>query len=106
MSDTGDTDAAMPGVDIEALRDRWIGESFDLATFEVGQEKMLAWAEAVSEHDSRFTDPDHPDFQAHPTFTLHLGVEPHAAGGLSLARGWTGYRRGQGDRESLADPSW
>lgn len=67
MSETSDLDT-----EIEALRERWIGEQFDLATFDVEQEKMVAWADAVSETDPRFTDPDHPDFQAHPNFTAHL----------------------------------
>jgi hydroxyacyl-ACP dehydratase HTD2-like protein with hotdog domain len=58
--------------EIDELRKQWIGQEFDLSTFNVEAERMVAWAEAVSETDTRFTDPDHPDFQAHPNFTAHL----------------------------------
>ncbi|MGI9613603.1 MAG: FAS1-like dehydratase domain-containing protein [Acidimicrobiales bacterium] len=58
--------------EIAELRDRWVGQTFDLATFDVDADKMIAWAEAVSETDPRFTDRDHADFQAHPNFTSHL----------------------------------
>jgi len=58
--------------EIGEMRERWIGQQFDLATFDVDADKMVAWAESVSETDPRFTDRDHPDFQAHPNFTAHL----------------------------------
>lgn len=58
--------------DIEAAKERWVGEQFDLSTFTADVDKMVGWAEAVGETDPRFLDPDHEDFQAHPTFTTHL----------------------------------
>jgi acyl dehydratase len=58
--------------EIGELREQWVGHEFDLSTFNVEAEKMLAWAEAVGETDPRFTDSNHPDFQAHPNFTAHL----------------------------------
>ncbi|MCP3992080.1 MAG: MaoC family dehydratase [Actinomycetia bacterium] len=58
--------------DLDAIKERWIGEQFDIATFTANQDDMLAWAEACGETDPRFTDPDNPDFQAHPGFTTHL----------------------------------
>ncbi|MGI9594723.1 MAG: FAS1-like dehydratase domain-containing protein [Acidimicrobiales bacterium] len=59
------------GVDLAALREQWVGEAFDLTTFTIDADKMVAWAEAVGETDPRFLDPDHEDFQAHPNFTTH-----------------------------------
>ena len=57
--------------DLDEIKERWIGQEFDLSTFTIDGEKMVAWAEAVGETDPRFTDPDHDDFQAHPNFTTH-----------------------------------
>ncbi len=61
----------MSEVDLQELRDRWVGEVFDLSTFTVDADKMLAWAESVGETDPRFVDPTNEDFQAHPNFTTH-----------------------------------
>ena len=59
------------GLDLNELRDRWIGVEFDWATFEMDTTQMLAWAQACGEVDPRFIDPEHEDFQAHPGFTTH-----------------------------------
>lgn len=61
----------MTDIDLPAMRERWVGEVFDLTTFTIDPDKMVAWAEAVGETDARFLDPDHEDFQAHPNFTTH-----------------------------------
>ncbi|MGB5758320.1 MAG: MaoC family dehydratase N-terminal domain-containing protein [Acidimicrobiales bacterium] len=61
----------MSDVDLAALRERWVGEVFDLTTFTIDADKMVAWAEAVGETDPRFLDPENEDFQAHPNFTTH-----------------------------------
>lgn len=61
----------MSDVDLAALRERWVGEVFDLTTFTIDADKMVAWAEAVGETDPRFLDPSNDDFQAHPNFTTH-----------------------------------
>ncbi len=66
MTDSPTTD------ELQAARDTWVGVEFDLATFTADESKMLAWANACGETDPRFTDPSHPDFQAHPTFTSHF----------------------------------
>jgi acyl dehydratase len=58
--------------DLAAIKERWIGEQFDIATFTADQDDMVAWATACGETDPRFTDPDRDDFQAHPGFTTHL----------------------------------
>ena len=60
-------------VDVAALRTEWVDHEFDQTDFVVDQHQMLEWAEACGETDPRFTDPDHPDFQAHPSFTTKFG---------------------------------
>jgi len=59
----------MADVDLEALRAEWVGWEFDRSEFVVDRQQMLDWAEACGETDPRFCDPDHADFQAHPSFT-------------------------------------
>ncbi len=61
----------MSDVDLPEMRERWVGEEFDLSTFTIDEASMVAWAEAVGETDPRFLDPAHDDFQAHPNFTTH-----------------------------------
>ncbi len=61
----------MSDVDLPEMRERWVGEEFDLSTFTIDEASMVAWAEAVGETDPRFVDPSHDDFQAHPNFTTH-----------------------------------
>ena len=70
MSDTEGTEPA--STEVQEAKARYVGFVFDTASFTVEQDKMLAWAESVGETDPRFTDPSHPDFQAHPTFTASL----------------------------------
>ena len=45
---------------------------FESAEFTIDRDRVIAWAESCGETDPRFTDPDHPDFQAHPNFTACL----------------------------------
>ena len=52
--------------DVVAIREEWVGRQFARESFPVTRDDMLDWAEACGETDSRFIDPDHPDFQAHP----------------------------------------
>jgi 3-methylfumaryl-CoA hydratase len=59
----------MATVDLAEVKQRWVGVEFDEARFTIDRQKMLDWAAACGETDSRFVDPDDPDFQAHPTFT-------------------------------------
>ncbi len=59
-------------VDLDELRQRWVGHDFDVAEFQVDTRRMLEWAESCGEEEPRFTDPEHPDFQAHPTFTAQF----------------------------------
>jgi acyl dehydratase len=68
-----DTDGNEPtSTEVQEAKAKYVGFVFDTATFKVSEAKMLAWAESCGETDPRFTDPSHPDFQAHPTFTAHF----------------------------------
>jgi hypothetical protein len=63
----------MAAVDLADVKRQWIGVEFDHASFTIDRQRMLDWATACGETDPRFTDPDHPDFQAHPTYTAQFG---------------------------------
>lgn len=60
--------------DLAAIRAEWAGHEYESATFEIDQDKVVAWAEACGETDPRFIDPSNPDFQAHPNFTACLST--------------------------------
>ncbi len=55
-------------MEIEELKRKFLNLDFDERSFEVRQEAMLDFAAACGETAPRFTDPEHPDFQATPTF--------------------------------------
>ena len=59
-------------VDIAALRRQFLEHEFDAKTFEVRADAIVDFAAACGEQAPRFTDPDHPDFQAPPTFASTL----------------------------------
>jgi len=71
MADHDTTNNETP-IDLDAIKEEWIGTEFDLTTFTVERDKMLLWARSVGENDPRFVDPDHDDFQAHPTYSTSL----------------------------------
>ena len=54
--------------DLAQVRGDWLGRELHRASYVIDQQAMLDWAEACGEVDPRFTDPSHPDFQAHPVF--------------------------------------
>jgi hypothetical protein len=60
--------------DIDEVKRRWVGHQFDRTEFRMNGQRMLDWAQACGETDPRFIDPDHPDFQAHPTYTAQFGA--------------------------------
>ena len=60
--------------DLQAIRNDWVGQEFETATFEIDEGRLLDWAIACGETDPRFVDRDHPDFQAHPNFTACLST--------------------------------
>jgi hypothetical protein len=62
-------------LDIEALREQFLHQVFDEQKFELTSEQIVDYARACGELSPRYVDPDHPDFQAPPTFpsSFHAG---------------------------------
>lgn len=58
-------------MEVEELK-KWIGVEFDKQEFEVSAERFVNYAIGCGEEEPKFTDPEHPDFQAPPTFTACL----------------------------------
>ncbi|MDK1022658.1 MAG: MaoC family dehydratase N-terminal domain-containing protein [Gammaproteobacteria bacterium] len=63
--------------DVETLREKYLNLDYDEKTFEVDQDKIIAYAKACGEIAPRFTDPTHADFQAPPTFPSSLMAGRH-----------------------------
>ena len=76
--------------ELDAVKREWVGVEIDRAEYRVDLERLLDWAESCGETDPRFIDPDHPDFQAHPTFTACLTHGP------ALPRGFPQLGNGRG----------
>jgi len=55
------------GLDIDALRERFLGAVFDEQTIELSAEQITAYARACGERAPRYTDPAAADLQAPPT---------------------------------------
>ena len=55
-------------MEIQQLKTDFLNRDFDSKSFLVVQEDMLEFAAACGEGAPRFTDPEHPEFQAPPTF--------------------------------------
>lgn len=64
----------MADVDIKAARDEWVGRVFQEIDLVVEQGRMLEWAMTCGETDPRFTDANHPDFQASTAFPTHVNA--------------------------------
>lgn len=64
----------MANVDLQPIRDRFVGKVFDTSVFTIDAEHLVGWAVACGETESRFTDPDDPDFQAHPGYVSHFSA--------------------------------
>jgi hypothetical protein len=62
-------------LDIEPLREQFLNKVFDEQTFVLTPSQIVDYAVACGERSPRYTDPDHPDFQAPPTFpsSFHAG---------------------------------
>ncbi len=59
-------------VDIEDLRKRFLDLEFDSNDFELDADKLATVAKAAGETRPQYTDPEHPDFQALPSFLASL----------------------------------
>jgi len=55
------------GLDIDAVRERFLGQVFDEQTIELSAQQIAAYARACGERAPRYTDPADADFQAPPT---------------------------------------
>lgn len=51
-------------IDIQELKENWCGHQFDEVTFGLDVKEMTEFAIACGETQSRFVDPEDPDFQA------------------------------------------
>ena len=62
-------------IDIDDVKARFLGADFDEVSLQVSAEQIVDYAAACGELAPRYTDPDHPDFQAPPTFasSFHSG---------------------------------
>ena len=58
--------------DIQAIRDQFLNHDFDEIKLEIDGKRFSEYAKACGELDEKFTDPDHSDFQAPPTFVATL----------------------------------
>jgi hypothetical protein len=74
--------------DIQALRDQFLGQSFDEKKFEIKPEVTAEYARLCGETLPKFLDPEDPDFQASPTFVACL------SGGRSLPAGFPRFGLG------------
>jgi hypothetical protein len=55
-------------IDVDTLKRDWTGFTFDTAEFEVAADDLVGFALACGEAAPRYTDREHPDFQAVPNF--------------------------------------
>lgn len=58
--------------DIEAVREKYLGQDFDETEFYIDPEKSAEYARLCGETAERFVNPEAPDFQAPPTFVASL----------------------------------
>ena len=64
--------------DIQELRDQFLNREFDEVRLDIVEEKVVEYAKTCGELDMKYTDAQHADFQAPPTFVATL------VGGRSL----------------------
>jgi hypothetical protein len=58
--------------DIEELREKYLNQDFDEKVFDINPEVTCQYARLCGETAERFTNPDHEDFQAPPTYIASL----------------------------------
>jgi len=63
--------------DIDDLRERFLNHVFDEQTFSISADSCAGFAVACGELAPCFTDPEHPDFQAPPTFPSTFRTHHH-----------------------------
>jgi hypothetical protein len=62
----------MSQVDLDAIREQYVGVQFEEQAFDVAAEKMAEYALACGEQAPCYTDPADPEFQAPPTFASSM----------------------------------
>ena len=62
----------MSQVDLDAIREQYVGVQFEEQQFELDAAKIAEYSLACGELDPRYTDPADPDFQAPPPFASSL----------------------------------
>lgn len=58
--------------DIEEVRGKFLNRDFDEKTFYIDPEVTVEYARLCGETQERFLNPNHPDFQAPPTYIASL----------------------------------
>ena len=58
--------------DIQALRDQFLNKSFDEKSFDIDPAVTSGYAKLSGELNNKYLDPEHPDFQAPPTYIACL----------------------------------
>ncbi len=59
-------------LDLDAIREEFLNQDFDEKTFTLDAAKLADYAAACGELAACYTDPEHADFQAPPTFPSSL----------------------------------
>ena len=59
-------------LDLDAIREKFLNQDFDENTFTLDAAKLADYAAARGELAACYTDPEHADFQAPPTFPSSL----------------------------------
>jgi hypothetical protein len=59
-------------MDVDKLKAEFVGQDFDTTEFEVKRADALAFARCCGETEPRYSDPEHPEYQAPPTFTARF----------------------------------
>jgi len=77
MSSSDSGEQASGVVDVEALKETFLNLEFDTKDFKLDPEKLKAVATMCGEAQPRYCDPDHPDFQALPSFIASLAAGRH-----------------------------
>ena len=73
--------------DIEELKERYLNHQFDEKRFDVFPDKVAAFAATCGETSPKFIDPNHPDFQAPPTFASSMVAGRNLPDGFPLFGG-------------------
>ena len=77
MADKADSTASSNTADIDELKAKFLNLEFDTKDFELDAEKLRTVAEMCGETLPQYRDPEHPDFQALPSFVASLAAGRH-----------------------------